>query len=309
MKPPFARCVLTTLFFQIAAVPVTAEEIKPGASSAAPAQHVPESQPDRSEKGDKLAALKQKLLGTWQGGACVGSLTFNPDGSFERHNFTPGNNTIGGTWSLRWDALPPTLVLTCKTSDFKKKDPDRQDYVGKVDELKLFELNGDAVAYRFDKREFRYKRRTVSGGANSVSSKDAARIDVRRDTKASRTQVSERKHGDPDTTIPTQKSWHPSPPPPVTIPGVTVLPSPYAAKGMEPIVPWDVAQQVKVGLTKAQVIELFRNRGHRAPADEDAQGRYMLFVTNNEQGWEVALRIDAQGRVAEISYKEIKFEY
>jgi hypothetical protein len=140
-----AGFVLIAGFVQIAAAPVV------GALATAQAQSVSASQRAAASKGGELAALEQKLLGTWHGPACIGTLTFNPDGSFKRQHFTPGDNTLAGTWSLRWDALPPTLVLKCKTSDFKKKDPGRADYAGTIEELKLVELSDDALAYRFPK--------------------------------------------------------------------------------------------------------------------------------------------------------------
>jgi len=86
----------------------------------------PVQTPDKPKESP--VALERKMDGGWKGGACMGDYTFNRDGTFEVQHFTPGNNTLTGTWSLRWDALPPTLVLTCKTSDFKKKDPSRQEY-------------------------------------------------------------------------------------------------------------------------------------------------------------------------------------
>ena len=43
---------------------------------------------------------------------------------------------------MRWNALPPTLVLSCKTSD----DPD---FVGKTLEVKLTQLDDDTLAYQF----------------------------------------------------------------------------------------------------------------------------------------------------------------
>jgi hypothetical protein len=94
-------------------------------------------------------ALEKKLLGAWQGPACGGDYTFNADGTFEVKHFTPGNNTLAGAWSIRWDALPPTLVLTCKTSDFKKKDPGRPEYehLGKALELRLLQLDNEKLAY------------------------------------------------------------------------------------------------------------------------------------------------------------------
>ena len=66
---------------------------------------------------EALAALESKLHGTWRGGPCVGDLRFNADGTYERRHYSPANISSTGTWSLRWDALPPTLTLKCKTSD------------------------------------------------------------------------------------------------------------------------------------------------------------------------------------------------
>jgi hypothetical protein len=149
MKTTFARYVLIALLLQIA-------------TSAVPAQNVPASQPAGPAKGGEAAALEQKLLGDWKGPACGGDYTFNADGTFELQNYTPGQNTLTGTWSLRWDALPPTLVLMCKTSDFKKKDPTRPEYehLGKALELKLLELDGDTLVYRSPKvkAETRFSR-------------------------------------------------------------------------------------------------------------------------------------------------------
>ena len=67
---------------------------------------------------DALRALEKKLHGTWDGnGPCVGKLLFKADGTYERRHYSPANINSGGTWSLRWDDLPPTLTLNCKTSD------------------------------------------------------------------------------------------------------------------------------------------------------------------------------------------------
>src|SRR5687767_3828917 len=99
MRTTFAGCLLIALLLQIAA-PVTAGKIDAGAPTTAPAHNVPASQPAGPGRGGELAALEQKLLGTWQGGPCVGDYTFNPDGTFELRHFTPGGNTLTGTWSL-----------------------------------------------------------------------------------------------------------------------------------------------------------------------------------------------------------------
>ena len=132
MKWMIAACLLIALLLQLA----------PAAPSAAP----PTTKPTRD-----LAALEQKILGFWQGPACGGDYTFNPDGTFVMENFTPGQNTLTGTWSIRWDALPPTLLVTCKTSDFKKKAPNwpEYEYLNKTQEFKLLELNDKSLSYRW----------------------------------------------------------------------------------------------------------------------------------------------------------------
>src|SRR4051812_31802623 len=92
--------------------------------------------------------IEGKLLGTWYGPDCGGDYTFHADGTFDVASFTPGNNTLAGTWSIRWDALPPTLVITVTGSDFRKRDPTRPDYefLNKPQEFKIVELNGEALA-------------------------------------------------------------------------------------------------------------------------------------------------------------------
>jgi hypothetical protein len=89
-------------------------------------------------------ALERKLHGAWKGGACQGDWVFGPDGTFELKHYTPGGNRLTGTWEVRWDALPPTLVLTCLTSD----DPGRFP-AGKMPEVKLLQLDDEALAYQY----------------------------------------------------------------------------------------------------------------------------------------------------------------
>jgi hypothetical protein len=92
---------------------------------------------------EPLAALEKKLHGAWECERdCVGDLTFRVDGTFERLRYSPGNNTLTGTWEMRWNALPPTLVLICKTSD----ESDRFS-VGKTLEVKVVQLDDEALAY------------------------------------------------------------------------------------------------------------------------------------------------------------------
>jgi hypothetical protein len=167
MKTTFACCVLTALLLPIATAPVSAGKIQAGASSTvspttAPAQNVPASQPagrGGPAEGGELAALERKLLRAWQGPDCGGDFTFNPDGTFEVRHYTPANYTLGGAWSLRWDALPPTLLLTFKSSDFKKRDPGGPDYkyVGKTLEAKLLELDSEVLAFRVPNTEWNWR--------------------------------------------------------------------------------------------------------------------------------------------------------
>ena len=101
---------------------------------------------------DAAAALETKLHGDWKGGPCDGEFRLKPDGTFERRHFSPGNYNATGTWKVRWDALPPTLVLSCRTSD----DPDA---VGKISEVKLIQLDDKVLAYQYPgQRPSRYTR-------------------------------------------------------------------------------------------------------------------------------------------------------
>jgi hypothetical protein len=98
----------------------------------------------QSEDMSKEAPVdfNRKLYGEWKGGACMGELTLRADGTFERQHFSPGNNHLTGTWEVLREALPPTLVLTCKTSD-------RADLVGKRSEIKLVQLDDETLAYQY----------------------------------------------------------------------------------------------------------------------------------------------------------------
>lgn len=141
---------MAALLLQLTLCPVIAGDTGPS-SPAAPATKSSGSAPVAGDKGAELAALEKKLLGAWQGGPCEGNYTFNSDGTYEVDSFTPGGNTLTGIWFIRWDGLPPTLVVTCKTSDFKNHDPTRDEYayLGKPRELKLIQLTNDSFVYRY----------------------------------------------------------------------------------------------------------------------------------------------------------------
>jgi hypothetical protein len=91
--------------------------------------------PSGTGPGKELATLEKKLLGAWKGQmGCAGNLLFRADGTYEWTGYGPGHMDSAGTWKVRWDALPATLVLTCKTS----KIPEA---VGKITEVKLIRLD------------------------------------------------------------------------------------------------------------------------------------------------------------------------
>jgi hypothetical protein len=86
-------------------------------------------------------ALERKLHGKWTGPACGGDLTLRASGAFERQHYGPGNETLSGTWVVRWDALPPTLVLTCKDADYLGA-------IGTVEEVKVVQLDDETLTYQ-----------------------------------------------------------------------------------------------------------------------------------------------------------------
>ncbi len=93
---------------------------------------------------EALVALERKLHGAWKGPPCEGDWNYRADGTFEVKRYTPGDNQLTGTWKVRWNALPPTLVRTCKTSDDPVHLP-----VGKTWEVKLIQLDDEALTYQY----------------------------------------------------------------------------------------------------------------------------------------------------------------
>jgi hypothetical protein len=87
--------------------------------------------------------LENKLHGEWEGGPCMGDWVFAADGTFVLKNFSPGGDTFTGTWIVRWDALPPTLALTFKTSDAPEHFK-----IGQTWEVKLVQMDDETFAYK-----------------------------------------------------------------------------------------------------------------------------------------------------------------
>jgi hypothetical protein len=115
--------------------------IRPAVFLAASLVFVTSAKAQTAEQPKETPVIRM-LYGTWQGPACGGDWTYRADGTFEAQHYSPGNNQLTGTWAVRWNSLPPTLVRTCKTSD----DPD---LVGKTWEVRLIQLDGVDLAYQY----------------------------------------------------------------------------------------------------------------------------------------------------------------
>jgi hypothetical protein len=95
------------------------------------------------------AALEKMLHGSWEDdNPCPGGqLILNANGTYERLHYGPGGYHLTGIWQVRWDALPPTLVLTCKTCDARDDiDKATQQY---NEQLKLLQLDDKLLVYQF----------------------------------------------------------------------------------------------------------------------------------------------------------------
>jgi hypothetical protein len=89
------------------------------------------------------AALEQKIFGTWKGKTtCDGCLVFRADGTYELTEYGPASDDSKGTWKVRGDSLPATLVLTCKTSAIP-------DEVDKTTEVKLIKLDDKSLVIAY----------------------------------------------------------------------------------------------------------------------------------------------------------------
>ena len=107
-----------------------------GLARAAPAET------SGDERGNEVGATDQKLLGTWKGQTgCDGRLVLRSDGTYTLTGFGPGHYDCAGTWKVRRNAAPATLVLTCTASGLP-------DVVGKTTEVKLIQLDDKSLAVK-----------------------------------------------------------------------------------------------------------------------------------------------------------------
>ena len=93
--------------------------------------------------GKELAVLEKKMLGAWKGQTgCDGYFLFRADRTYELTEYGPASDNSMGTWKIRWDSLPATLVLTCKGSEIP-------DEIGKTMEVKLIKLDDTSLAIEY----------------------------------------------------------------------------------------------------------------------------------------------------------------
>jgi hypothetical protein len=101
---------------------------------------------------ETVGTAERALCGEWRGGACQGTWTFRADGTFELKHYSPGNDTLSGTWGIRWATPRPTLGITINESD-------RPEHVGTKWELKIIQLDDDALTcQRSDGSEIQLRR-------------------------------------------------------------------------------------------------------------------------------------------------------
>jgi len=123
----------------------------PGGSPSDPTGVLPGRQP-AEPPGNGTAGLEAKLHGFWNGGRdCQGDVAFKADGTYSWIHFGPGSATVAGKWSMRWDALPPTLVMTSTASNDK-------DYIGVATEVKVLQLDGKTLVYEQNANKVEFTR-------------------------------------------------------------------------------------------------------------------------------------------------------
>jgi len=141
------------------------------------------------EPSAALVALETLLHGNWDGLGCDGEMTFRADGTYEARHVGPSGWNSSGTWDVRWDALPPTLVLARKTSD-------APGYSGTTLEVKIVELDKARLVFGFgeNKRRARYERAKAIDEAKAISIAKAIVAD--KETWADRAEYTAKRKGE-----------------------------------------------------------------------------------------------------------------
>lgn len=122
------------------------KQAPPAAASASTDNKDASALPVPARKGE-LAAIEQKLVGTWIGtGPCVGRTVFQADGTYHQCGYGPGGGHFEvGTWKIEWNELPPLLVFKPFTTDSKEPvDPNEGKYY-------LVKLNDKHLDFRWSK--------------------------------------------------------------------------------------------------------------------------------------------------------------
>jgi hypothetical protein len=105
---------------------------------------------------ETVGTLERAVRGEWTGGPCQGTWMFRPDGTFELTQYSPANNTLSGTWGIRWATPRPTLGITINASD-------RPEHVGTKWELKIIELDDEALTGEYPGgSQIRLERKRIS---------------------------------------------------------------------------------------------------------------------------------------------------
>jgi hypothetical protein len=105
------------------------------------------------KRGNDHTTRYKNVIGAWKGQTgCAGDFLFRADGTYELKGYGPTGTNSAGVWKVRWETLPPTLVLTCKASDFAEE-------VGQTTEAKFVRLDDESLAIRHpDQTVARYAR-------------------------------------------------------------------------------------------------------------------------------------------------------
>ena len=122
---------------------MTTSRLRPAASDtrAAGCTTHEEEAPMTTSRTDAPISRRSALAGLGAGGLALALATTARPAAAQEGAGDLAGHPLTGTWAVRWDALPPTLVLTCKDAD----DPR---YIGTTEAVKLVQLDDAALAWQ-----------------------------------------------------------------------------------------------------------------------------------------------------------------